>query len=314
MDEAPLLTADRRTGDLLGIGQISLDRVLRVDGLPGPGEKRRVLSERTLPGGQIATALLAAARLGAPCRFVGAIGADEAGERALAPLVDAGIGLAHLTRIDGLASRSALVLVDEHSGERSILERRPPALELPLPPLPSQQLTRAGLLLLDLEHPQAAGWAQTEARAAGVPSLVDADQVSDAAIALLRSAGFPTVSESFARELHGDDPVRTLRALAGPETRLAVVTRGARGSVALSGDLVIETPAPAVRVVDTTGAGDVFRGALAWALLAGRGPQAALTFANAAAALSCRGAGAQGALPTHGEIESRLGRAAAEVT
>ena len=51
MGEAALLAADRRAGMFLGIGQISLDRVIRVDQLPGPGEKRRVLSERSLPGG-----------------------------------------------------------------------------------------------------------------------------------------------------------------------------------------------------------------------------------------------------------------------
>jgi len=304
--EAPLLAPDRRAGELVGIGQISLDRVLRVDQLPAPGEKRRVLSERVLPGGQVATALLAAARLGARCRFAGAIGADDAGERARAPLAAAGIDLTHLAVLAGVPSRTATVLVDETTGERCILERRAPALVLPVPPLPEDELTRAALVLLDLEHLEAARWVLEVAAAAAVPVLIDVDRASEGALGLLREAALPVVSESFARELAAGSPQQTLAALRGPRTRLAVLTRGERGSLAIFGDLVIETPALPVRVVDTTGAGDVFRGALAWASLAGRGPRAALEFANAAAALSCRAPGAQGALPTRSEVEARL--------
>jgi sugar/nucleoside kinase (ribokinase family) len=304
--EAPLLAADRRAGGLLGIGQISLDRVLRLDALPAPGEKRRVLSERLLPGGQVATALLAARRLGADARFAGAIGGDEAGERASAPLADAGIDLRHLVRVEGVPSRTASVLVDEQSGERCVLERRAPALALPVPPLPDAELAEAALVLLDLEHPEAARWALETAAAADVPVLLDVDRASETALALLREAALPVVSESFARELAAGSAEATLAALGGPRTQLAVLTRGERGSLALCGDLVIETPGLAVRAVDTTGAGDVFRGALAWAALDGRGPRAALAFANAAAALSCRAPGAQGALPAREEVEARL--------
>jgi sugar/nucleoside kinase (ribokinase family) len=306
MSEPPLLAADRRAGALLGIGQVSLDRVLRVEQLPAPGEKRRVLSERALPGGQVATSLLAAARLGAPGRFVGVIGADDAGERATGPLIDAGIDLRHLRCLEGVPSRTATVLVDEQSGERCVLERRAPALALPVPPLPADELAQAPLVLLDLEHLEAARWTLEVAADADVPVLLDVDRASESALALLREAALPVVSESFARELAAGSAEQTLAALRGPRTRLAILTRGDQGSLALSGDLVIETPALGVRVVDTTGAGDVFRGALAWASLAGRGPQAALAFANAAAALSCRAPGAQGALPSLGEVESRL--------
>ena len=306
MSAGPLLAAQERRGLLLGIGQISLDRVVRVEQLPAPGEKRRVLSERSLPGGQVATALLAASRLGVRCAFVGAIGDDAAGARALAPLADAGIGLDHLLCLAGSASREAWVLVDEQSGERSILERRPAALQLPVPPLPTEELAASALLLLDLEYPAAADWALEQSGAHGVPALVDADRVSGRALELLRQAEFPIVSETFAKELGLGSASETLAALWGPRTRLAVLTRGERGSLARHGEHLIETPALATRVVDTTGAGDVFRGAFAWALLAGRGPQEVLAWANAAAALSCRGPGAQGALPTRSEVESRL--------
>jgi sugar/nucleoside kinase (ribokinase family) len=308
VEEAPLLAPDRRAGGLLGIGQVSLDRVVCVDRLPRPGEKRTLRSEHSLPGGQVATALVAAQRLGAACTFAGVVGDDEAGERAVAPFDAAGISLEHLHRLREVASRQALVLVEEETGERSILERRPEALRLPVPPLPPARVAEAAVVLVDLEHPEASAWAAEVARGADVPVLVDADRVSDAALSIHRMADFPMISKGFAEELSSDSShIGALRALRGPRTRIAVVTRGARGSLALWEDRVLETPTLETPVVDTTGAGDVFRGAFAWALTDGRGPSDALAVANIAAALSCRGLGAQGALPTREEIDARLG-------
>ena len=293
--------------DLLGIGQISLDRVGRVERLPRRGEKCSLESEHQLPGGQIATALLAAARLGASARFVGAVGDDPAADLALAPLVAAGIDTRDVQRVVGAPTRQAWVLVERASGERTILERRAEALALPIPPLDPAVVAGARLLLLDTQHLEAAHWAADVARSAGVPVLLDADRPSDGVLALLRKVDFPIVSLGFAEEFSSDASlVETLRALSGTATRMAVITRGARGSLAWIGDRVIQTPAPPIDVVDTTGAGDVFRAAFACALLAGRDEERALDEANVAGALSCRALGAQGALPTRDEVDARL--------
>ena len=88
--------------------------------------------------------------------------------------------------------------------------------------------------------------------------------------------------------------------------RLLVVTLGAHGAIAHSGDGVIESPGFRVEAVDTTGAGDAFHGGFIWAVLAGWGAEAALRAANAAAAMNCRAEGAQGGLPTRAELEAFL--------
>ena len=94
-----------------------------------------------------------------------------------------------------------------------------------------------------------------------------------------------------------------LARLAGAGARMAVVTRGERGALAICDGETFEQPAIPVSAVDTTGAGDVFRGAFAWALVRGASARRALALAATAGALACRGAGAQGALPSAAEVE-----------
>lgn len=300
MPEAPLLPA--RSGaadfDLLGLGQISLDRVGVVERLPVAGEKTVLQAEHLLPGGQVATAVLAAARLGLRCALAAALGSDEAGERALAPLREAEIDTSRVRRLEGVASRQAWVLVERRSGERTILERREAALRLPPDALSADDLAQTRVLLVDLEHVEATQRAAALARSAGIPVVLDADRASEAAISIAREVDFPIVSQGFAEEFSSDGSLEAaLRELSGPHTRMAVVTRGEQGSLALFEGRVLETRAPRVEVIDTTGAGDVFRGGFVWALVRGLSAQNALAQANAMAAASCRGLGAQGALP-----------------
>jgi ribokinase len=287
-----------RAIDVLGLGQISLDRLGVVDRLPAPGGKTALRAEHLLPGGQVATALLAAAGLSARCAFAGAIGDDAAGRLAIAPLERAGIDTSRVQRLAGVPTRQAWVLVESEGGERAILERRDAALVLPADAVSARDVAAARVLLLDLEHPAAARRAAAHARSAGVPVILDADRATPEAISLAREVDFPIVARSFAEEISSDASLEdALRRLAGPHTRMAVVTCGERGSLALLDGRILATPAPPVQALDTTGAGDVFRGVFAWALLHGLGAERALAEANAQAAASCRGLGAQGALP-----------------
>ena len=297
---APLLPPRKGSHDvdLRGLGQVSLDRVGVVEQLPEPGGKAALLAEHELPGGQVATALLAAAGLGLRTALHAAVGDDEEGRRALAPLARAGVDLAGVHTLPGVPSRCAWVLVERARAERRVLEQRDPALVLPAERSPDTELAGTRLVLLDLEHPAAARATAERAAAAGVPVLLDADRATPEALEIARMVDFPIVSEGFAdTSSSGGSHEEVLRALSGPKTRMAVVTRGARGSLALCDGRFLETPAPVAQVVDTTGAGDVFRGAFAWALLQGESAEGVLIAANAQASASCAGLGAQGALP-----------------
>jgi sugar/nucleoside kinase (ribokinase family) len=274
-----------------------------VDGLPRFAGKARMEATWTLPGGQIATAARAAARLGLRVGLVTSVGDDGDGDRALEPLRAEGVELVGVKRVPDVASQLAFILVDRRSGERTVLWHRDPRLALAPEDLPGEAIAAARLLHLDAGDPEMAAWAARAAREAGVAVLLDADAWSPGLEPLLAHVDFPVVSREFAEALGG--PAAALGVLAGLGARFPVVTLGDSGCV---GGPPPGRPSPAFPVEprDTTGAGDVFHAAFGWAVLQGQDGLEAMRTANAAAALACRGLGAQGSLPTRTELEGLL--------
>jgi len=308
-DTAPLWRerGGRRAFDVFGVGQNALDRVCEVDGLLQLGEKREMPGCRDLPGGQVATAVLACARLGLRCAYAGKLGDDAAAALALAALREAGVDLSGVQTVEGASTQTAVILVDGPSGERTLLWHRSAALRIAPGDLDRARVESARALLLDAGDPEAAAWAAGIARNAGIPVILDADHYRPELAPLLSRVDFPLVSQGFADSFSGSGSIReTLRMLSGCGARLAAVTLGGRGTIAASGEDVIEVPAFAVDARDTIGAGDVFHGAFAWGLLEGWGAARVLRAANAAAAMNCRFPGAQGGVPDRAELEAFL--------
>jgi sulfofructose kinase len=273
-------------------------------GGPPPAE----LPERT--GGQVATAVLACARLGLHCAYAGAVGDDAEAERVLEPLRGAGVDCSGVVRVAGGRTRRALIRVDPASGERRVEPERDARVALAPADLEPGRVRATRALLVDAEDPEVSLWAARLAREAGVPVVLDADRRGRAAETLLGEVDFPIVSREFAESL-GDGSVReALRVLASRARHLAVVTLGPDGAIAMArnGGRVLESPAFRVEARDTTGAGDVFHAAFVWGLLQGLDATAVLRSANAAAALSCRALGAQGSLPDREELAAFLER------
>jgi sugar/nucleoside kinase (ribokinase family) len=294
---------------VVGLGQISLDRVAALPHWPRAGDKLALGSAPVArPGGQVATAVLAAVQLGLSGRLLGSVGDDADADLALASLRAAGVDLDGVRRVPGAATRTALVLVDEH-GERTVLGYRDPRLAVMSGELSRDAIRDARALLVDAEDPDAASWAIAVAREAGVASVLDVERADRDRIRLAMGADFPIVSESFCADSSDphsaseDASVAWLARLGAGRARMAVVTLGARGALGMCAGEILEQPAIDVTAVDTTGAGDVFRGAFAWALLRGADARRALALAAAAGALACRGQGAQGSLPTASELE-----------
>jgi sulfofructose kinase len=293
--------------DLLGLGQASIDHVGTVDGLPPLGGKTAMLAYELLPGGQVATAMLAAARLGLRASYVGSVGSDVAGDLVLAPLAGAGVDVTGVRRVPGASTRLAVILVDRATGERTVLGFRDPRLRLRAADAPTVRVSDARCLLVDAEDPEASLAAAAAARRVGVPVVADVDAGGAGVEALLAATDFPLVSRSFAETFGLDGTVRSgLRRLLDLGAKLAVATLGDRGSLALGRDREIAAAAFPIAPRDTTGAGDVFHAAFAWGLLEGLDGEPLLRAANAAAALSCRGLGAQGGLPTRAELDAFL--------
>jgi sulfofructose kinase len=294
--------------DVVGLGQCSIDHVALVAGFPPFAGKVPMRGYRRLPGGQIATALLACARLGLRTALVSSVGDDGVAEAVLAPLRAAGVDVSRVLEIPGATSQLALIVVDEASGERTVLWHRDPRLAIPRERLAAADVERGRALHVDAGDPDVAIWAARVARAAGIPVFADVDTVAPGVDEVLRGTDFPIVSTQFAEGRFGGAE-EALRGLAGFGARYPVVTLGDRGALGGTGAERCASPAFDVEVKDTTGAGDVFHGAFIVAVLEGAGPERALRTANAAAAMNCRALGAQGGLPTRAELDAFLASA-----
>ncbi len=291
---------------MVGGGECTIDHLATVEGLPQPGEKRRLHAYEVQAGGQVASALVGLARLGRRCAFHGAVGDDPGADVTLAALDAAGVDRRGVRVVEGASTQTAMVLVDRATGERTIAWHRAPGIDLPSDALDLGVLEGARALHLDSGFPRAAVAAARAARAAGLPVVLDADE-PEGLDELMGLVDFPIVSRSFAEKLSGRGSTRdALRVLAGHGARVAVVTLGREGALALAGGRFLGSEAFRIEARDTTGAGDAFHAGFIDGLLAGLGLGRTLERAHAVAALNCRSLGAQGGLPDRAALEGFL--------
>jgi sugar/nucleoside kinase (ribokinase family) len=283
--------------DVVGLGQCALDEVALVEARPEFTGKQRIVELSHLPGGQIATALLACSRLGLRTALLSAVGDDPAADVILEPLRTAGVDLAGVRVVSGARSQLSVIIVDQESGERTVLWHRDSRLSVKFREGRREEIEQGRVLHVDAQDVDLSIWAAGVAREAGIPVVLDADTPGPGLDALLRRVDFPIVSREFAEKYFGsEDPREGLKGLAALGARFAVVTMGDRGAMGKGGAGVIESPAFQVTARDTTGAGDVFHAAFIFGLLEGMSAARILRVANAAAAMNCRALGAQGAL------------------
>ncbi len=298
-----------RPWDVLGIGATSVDYVYRLPLLPeadGPQAKIRISSHRISCGGQTATALATCAALGLRAKFAGVLGSDENGTRIRAELVRRGIDVADAMVHDGL-NQFAAILVDERTGERIVLWSRDEGLALRPDELSDTLLASAQIVHVDDVDQEGAIRAAARARASGAIVTSDIDRVTDRTEEFVRAVTIPILAEHVPPAITGEaDIERALRKLRAPDATFVCVTLGRSGAMILDGDVLHHEPAFHVDAVDTTGAGDVFRGAFMRGLLRGESPRQLLRFANAAAAVSCTRAGAIDAVPTLDDVQRML--------
>jgi sulfofructose kinase len=298
-----------RPWDVIGIGATSVDYVYRLPLLPeadGPQAKIRISSHRISCGGQTATALATCAALGLRAKFAGVLGSDDNGDRIRDEMIRRGIDVADATVHQGL-NQFAAILVDERTGERIVLWSRDEGLALRPDELSTALLASAHIVHVDDVDQEGAIRAASRAAATGAIVTSDIDRVTDRTEELVRAVTIPILAEHVPPAITGEtDMERALRKLRAPNATMVCVTLGRSGAMILDGDVLHHEPAFHVDAVDTTGAGDVFRGAFMRGLLRGEAPTGLLRFANAAAAVSCTRAGAMDAVPALDDVQRML--------
>lgn len=294
--------------DVVGYGENSIDFLAVMGAFPAPDTKVDLQTLEIRPGGQTATAVLAAARLGCRARYVGAFGDDAWAAEIRAALSAGGVDVVAIER-PGVSTRAAVVLVDAE-GRRTVLERRDPRLAVNHGEIDPAVFQSARILMLDATDVPESIRAAAAARAVGTRVMVDVEKPVEGLERLLELADVVIASAGYSRSAAAK-PAAVYEPAAAYK-RVWITTLGAGGSVARYGDREIRTPARAVEVRDTTGAGDVFRGAFAarWSARGDVDLEDLLEYANAAGALACRALGAQGSLPTTAEVGEALATSA----
>lgn len=250
------------------------------------------------------------ARLGWRACYIGCFGDDDHGRLGRRSLEVAGVDVSPCQVVSGAFNQFAVILVEQGSGERTIMWDRDPALTMSAEDVPRDAVTAGRILLVDCLETQAATTAARYAREAGMRTVVDVERVRPGIEDLLREIDVIIAAQEFPTELTGASLGAGLRQMADQFGAAVVcVTLGAEGSLAVAQGREIRTPAFRVPVVDTTGAGDVFRGGFVSSWLAGGSDvdlEDVLRFANATAGLKCRQLGAREGIPALAQVEELL--------
>ncbi|GAA3510828.1 ribokinase [Actinocatenispora rupis] len=261
------------------VGSLNLDLTCRTERLPAPGETVTAHHLDRVPGGKGANQAVAAARLGAAVRMVGAVGDDDAGPVLRAALRTAGVDDSGVVTVDG-PSGTALIAVDDRGENQIIVVPGANALVRV-----DAGVADAPAVLCQLEIP--------------LPTVLAAARTSRGFFALNAAPAVPLPDELRARcdlVIVNETEYAALGGL--PDARLVAVTYGSRGAeLRARGELVATAEAPAVRAVDSVGAGDAFCAALVLALRSGLDPGAALTAACRVGAYAVTVPGARPDLP-----------------
>jgi sulfofructose kinase len=284
--------------DVAGVGLNATDTLILLPHFPEYGGKVPFDGEVVSPGGQVASALVACARLGLRAKYIGAVGDDERGRIQMESLRAAGVDVEHVRVRAGCATQSAYILVDRTTGERTILWRRPEALALAPEEIPTEAITCARLLHIDGHDTAGVACAAAIARRAAIPVTVDVDTIYAGFDKVLPNVDYLIASTEFPSRWTGErDPFAALERIQNEYgMRVAAMTLGAAGALARFDGRFHYSPGFVVDCVDTTGAGDVFHGAFCYAVLQHMSIPDALDFSNAMAALNATALGARGGI------------------
>ena len=299
--------------DVVGVGLNATDTLIPVAHYPARGSKVEFRSADVLPGGQVATAVVACQQWGLRTRYVGKLGDDGAAAMHRAEFARLGVE-AHLFTAPGCPSQQAFILVDD-AGERTVLWKRDTRLALRPEELRREWIAESRALHVDGHDTAAATVAAGWARAAGIPVIADLDEIYPGVEALLKNISYLITSRDIPGRLMVEPDLRkslpALRERFG--CRLTAATLGEGGVLAWDGKQFHYAAAFCIQPVDTTGAGDIFHAGFIYGLLQGWPVQRQLDFACAAAALNCTAVGARGGIQSVESIERLIATGARHV-
>ncbi|WP_162052604.1 ribokinase [Pontibacter pamirensis] len=302
---------------IISLGSINKDIQVRTERWPEPGETLLAEDYMTLGGGKAANRAYLVRQLGAPSLLLARTGDDQEAKEALQPLKETGVNLEHVKQLQGQRTGLSMVVVRADGKKTIILSANANQnWEQEGPDLVEQVISEApkgSVLAIDLEIPAAvAGKAMQTAKKKNIQVVLDPSPTHALKAEYFELADFLTPNKSEAESIVGfeiknkDDGFHACEAIQEKGARNVIIKLGKDGYVMLSDNEQHFVPAPDVQVTDTTGAGDAFAGALAFAIWEKQDAISALRFAVTASSLATETYGSQPAYPDRATIENKM--------
>jgi ribokinase len=306
----------RNSVDIIVVGSINMDLVVRLPQIPVPGETVLGGVFKTYPGGKGANQAVAAARLGAHVTMIGGVGKDAFGDEMLKALSDENIDASLIMGFPDVATGVALIEVD-NTGQNSIAVASGANYQIKTNDINNAlgKIEKFDALIMPLEIPMevimiAAKIAHNQG--ACVIFNPAPAQILDKKLLEMVDVLIPNeheLSQITGIEIRSIEDTRfAAKQLMSDGLKNLVVTLGSNGAILFNNETTdgMLIPAHIAKAVDTTAAGDCFVGAIAVGICEGKSLQVAAEFASAAAAISVTREGAQPSLPYREEVEKLL--------
>ena len=303
----PFNLAGNKKFDAVGFGTNAVDYLIEVPEYPSFNSKIELVRYVQAAGGEVATTMVGLRRLGLKTCYVGRFGADAEGDFGWRSLQDEEVDVSFAEKIAGARTQIAFIIIDERSGERTVIWHRDKLLGYEEKDAPIEAAALGKILHFTTHDARACLQMARRAKAGGTIVSVDIDNIFDGINELLPQVDVLIASAEFPEKLVGikdqKESLREIKSRFG--CRIVGMTLGATGSLILCEGEFVETNGYAVPngCRDTTGAGDAFRAGLLYGLLTGETVEEAAQMANAVAALKCRALGARTALPNGAELD-----------
>lgn len=301
---------DREFG-VVGFGTNAVDYLISVPSYPKFDSKVKLTSHQRAAGGEIASTLAGLSRLGIRTSYIGRFGSDSEGRFGVQSLIDEGVDVGHAEIIEGASTQIAFIIIDEDSGERTVIWDRDNQLSYSSDEAPKEIVSSSAILHCTPHDVGACIQMAIEAEKHGTIVSMDIDNLFEGVESLLPRVDVLIASKDFPERLTGttnlENALSEMRATYG--CSIVGVTIGDEGSLLLSDEGFVRVAGYSVPggCKDTTGAGDAFRAGLLFGLLREHTLHESAMIANAVASLKCREIGARTALPTLEEVERLTG-------
>ncbi|MGR3806317.1 sugar kinase [Pasteurella testudinis] len=286
------------------VGIAVQDRIYYLDKMPHSGGGKFVANNyKEVGGGPAATAAVTIAKLGAEVDFIGRLGDDNIGSAIISELNSYQVDTSKIKVYEAAKSSQSAIFVD-NNGERVIVNYPSPDLLNCTDWLEEIDFTQYDLVLCDVRWHEGAEYCLRKAKNLGIPTVLDADITPQSIVSLVKLAEHAVFSAPGLEKMTNEKDMNRALTMAKKICAGTVyVTKGSEGCDWIKDNSQTSFKGFKVEVVDTTGAGDVFHGAFAFAIANNYSIDKAIIFANAVAALKCTAEGGRDGIPDLRQVE-----------